>query len=120
MIAHALKGKIFGPAQKLHGATYVVEVTFSSPRLDENQIVIDIGLAGRILKKILSPLNYQNLDTLNEFKGQNTTTERLSKYIHNKIREQLPASFSGLIRVVLHESPSAKAGYTGSFPEKNE
>lgn len=120
MIAHSMNGQIFGPAQNLHGATYVVEVTFRSPQLDENQIVIDIGLAGRILKKALSPLNYQNLDAMNEFKGQNTTTEYLAKYIHDKIRDQLPASFYGRVSVILHESPSAKAGYAGHSPEKNK
>jgi 6-pyruvoyl-tetrahydropterin synthase len=116
MAAHSLRGQIFGPAQKLHGATFTVEATFISPRLDKNEVVVDMGWAKEILQEILDPLNYQNLDALEEFKGKNTTTEYLAKYIHDKIRDRTAGSFSGGIKVILHESPDARAGYESPPP----
>src|SRR3954469_22627573 len=81
MIAHSFQGAVFGPAQALHGATFVVDAAFIAETLDANGIVIDIGRAHDALKAALSPLNYRNLDDVPEFKGVNTTTEFISKYI---------------------------------------
>ena len=81
MIAHSFQGAVFGPAQALHGATFVVDAAFIADTLDDNGIVIDIGRAHDALKAVLSPLNYRNLDEVPEFKGVNTTTEFLSKHI---------------------------------------
>src|SRR5437870_11718012 len=81
MIAHSFRGEVFGPAQELHGATFVVRAAFLSERLDGNGIVVDIGRAQDVLKAALKPLNYRNLDDLAQFKGTNTTTEFLTKYV---------------------------------------
>ena len=85
MIAHSFKGAVFGPAQALHGATFVVDAAFISQELDENGIVIDIGCALDVLKATLKPLNYANLDNLPQFNGVNTTTEFLTKYIFDEL-----------------------------------
>lgn len=118
MIAHSFVGKTFGPAQQLHGATYVVDVEFSRPQLDPEGLVVDIGLAAQALHAALAPLNYQNLDRLPEFAGRNTTTEFLAKAVFDRmvssIREgRLGASAAALakLRVTLHESHIAWASY---------
>ena len=111
MIAHSLPSEAFGPAQKMHGATYVVDAKFQSEDVDENNIVIDIGLAHEILKKTLVPLNYQNLDELPQFKNKLTTTEFLAKYIHDKISEAVSGKFSGHLKITLGESHVAWASY---------
>jgi 6-pyruvoyltetrahydropterin/6-carboxytetrahydropterin synthase len=111
MIAHSLKGKVFGPAQKLHGATYIVDAEFKCQELDENNIVIDIGLATTVLKETLHPLNYQNLDDLPELRGSVTTTEFLARHIHDKIASQVRANFKGSLKITLLESHVAAAGY---------
>ena len=85
MIAHSFKGAVFGPAQGLHGATFVVDAAFIADALDVNGIVVDIGRAHEILKSVLEPLNYKNLDAVPEFAGQNTTTEFLAKHIFDRI-----------------------------------
>ena len=85
MVAHSFRGAMFGPAQALHGATFVIDVAFIAQTLDENGIVIDIGRAHEVLKSVLQPLNYRNLDELPEFKGKNTTTEFLAKYVFDKL-----------------------------------
>ena len=85
MIAHSFRGAVFGPAQALHGATFVIDVAFIAQSLDPNGIVVDIGRAHEVLKSVLQPLNYRNLDELPEFKGKNTTTEFLTKYVFDKI-----------------------------------
>src|SRR6266852_765634 len=85
MIAHSFRGEVFGPAQKLHGATFVVDVEFRSTSLDDNGIVVDIGLATDTLHKILGELNYRNLDEEAAFKGRNTTTEVLSREIFDRV-----------------------------------
>ena len=85
MIAHSFRGDVFGPAQALHGATFVVDAAFISKELDPNGIVIDIGRALDVLKATLKPLNYSNLDERPEFKGVNTTTEFLTKYIFDQL-----------------------------------
>ena len=111
MIAHSLPSEAFGPAQKMHGATYVVDAEFQSKEVDKNNIVIDIGLAHEILKKTLSHLNYQNLDELPQFKGKLTTTEFLAKYIHDKISEEVTGKFIGNLKFTLGESHVAWASY---------
>ena len=118
MIAHSFRGDVFGPAQALHGATFVVDAAFMAEALDSNGIVIDIGRALDVLKDVLSPLNYQNLDTLPQFKSANTTTEFLTKHIHDRLAEAARAGKLGrdgrelkAIRVTLSESHVARAWY---------
>ena len=120
MIAHSFKGAVFGPAQKLHGATFVVDVEFRSPQLDENGIVIDIGLATEAVRNVLAELNYRNLDDEPAFKGRNTTTEVLAKTVFDRVvtaigRGQLGAGAKAVesIRVILHESHVASASFLG-------
>lgn len=122
MIAHSFTGEVFGPAQRLHGATFVVDAAFFSPELDANGIVIDIGRAHEVLKETLAPLNYRNLDEVPEFKGLNTTTEFLSRHIFEALaraarenRLGRPASELSSIRVTLHESHAARAWYEGTL-----
>jgi 6-pyruvoyl-tetrahydropterin synthase len=118
MIAHSFKGAVFGPAQKMHGATFVVDAAFIADTLDENAIVIDIGRAHEALKAVLGPLNYQNLDEVPEFKGKNTTTEFLSKYIFDGLAKPARAGELGrpgrelkALRITLSESHVARAQY---------
>lgn len=113
MIAHSLPSDAFGPAQNLHGATYVVDAEFSSPDLDENNIVIDIDIAHKTLAKVLGPLKYQNLDDLPQFQGKLTTTEFLARYIHQQIAAEVAGKFSGGLKVTLGESHVAWASYAG-------
>ena len=87
MIAHSFKGAVFGPAQALHGATFVVDAAFIAEPLDDNGIVIDIGRAHEVLKSILGPLNYKNLDAVPAFAGRNTTTEFLTRHIHDRLAD---------------------------------
>src|SRR6478609_1747335 len=87
MIAHSFRGELFGPAQALHGATFVVDATFIAEKLDANGVVIDIGRAHEALKAILQPLNYRNLDDVPEFNGANTTTEFMTRHIFDKLAE---------------------------------
>lgn len=118
MIAHSFRGAVFGPAQALHGATFVIDVAFIAPTLDENGIVVDIGRAHEVLKSVLQPLNYRNLDELPEFKGKNTTTEFLAKYVFDKLASGARAGELGrdgrelvAIRVKIEESHVARASY---------
>ena len=120
MIAHSFKGDVFGPAQKLHGATYVVDVEFRSTALDDNGIVIDIGLATDAVHKILGELNYRNLDEEPSLKGKNTTTEVLARTVFDRIvaaigRGDLGKSGKAVesLRVTLNESHVASASYEG-------
>src|ERR1035441_11024574 len=85
MIAHSFRGAVFGPAQSLHGATFVIDAAFMAETLDANGIVIDIGRAHEALKAVLAPLNYCNLDSLPDFNGTNTTTEFLTKHIYDRL-----------------------------------
>src|SRR3974377_1647537 len=87
MIAHSFRGSAFGPAQALHGATFVVDAAFMAETLDTNSTVIDIGRAHELLKSVLAPLNYKNLDDVPEFTSTNTTTEFLTKHIHDLLAE---------------------------------
>lgn len=113
MIAHSLPSKAFGPAQHMHGATYVVDAEFKSEQLDENNIVIDIDIATKKLKQALAPLKYQNLDELAQFKGKLTTTEFLARYIHQQISDEIKDSFTGSLKITLGESHVAWASYEG-------
>lgn len=122
MIAHSFQGEIFGPAQQLHGATYVVEVEFRRPELDPDGLVVDIGKAGEVLKELLSALNYKNLDELPEFAGKNTTTEFLAQVIHQRMAGRIAAGDLGpaahgltALRVTLSESHVAGASYEASL-----
>lgn len=122
MIAHSFRGAVFGPAQPLHGATFVVDAAFMAERLDENGIVIDIGQAHEALRAALAPLNYQNLDALPQFEGVNTTTEFLTKHIFDRLAEAARADALGrngrelrAIRVTLSESHVARAWYEASL-----
>ena len=118
MIAHSFRGAVFGPAQALHGATFVVDACFISETLDPNGIVIDIGKAGDVLKAVLAPLNYRNLDDNPEFKNANTTTEFLTKYIYDRLADAArsdglgrPGADLKSIRVTISESHVARAWY---------
>ena len=111
MIAHSLKSEAFGPAQQLHGATYVVDAAFQCEELNEHNIVIDIDLASKVLKKVLAPLNYQNLDELPVFQNKLTTTEFLAHYIHQQICQEVKGTFVGYLKICLGESHIAWASY---------
>src|SRR5690348_641168 len=87
MIAHSFRGALFGPAQALHGATFVVDAAFIAEKLDANGVVVDIGRAHEALKEILKPLNYRNLDDVPDFNGANTTTEFMTKYIFDGLAD---------------------------------
>jgi 6-pyruvoyl-tetrahydropterin synthase len=120
MIAHSFRGEVFGPAQQLHGATFVVDLEFRRTALDADGIVVDIGRATDTLRAVLAGLNFKNLDEVPEFKGRNTTTEFLSKLIFDRVvaaigRGDLGASAGGIetVRVALHESHVAWGAFEG-------
>ncbi|CRK55063.1 PTPS-like type 4 [Alloactinosynnema sp. L-07] len=122
MIAHSFRGEVFGPAQRLHGATYVVDARFTRPELDADNIVVDIGLATVQLHEVLDELNYRNLDDVPAFAGINTSTEYLAKHIADQLADRvhqgaLGEGARGLagIEVTLQESHVAWAGYTRSL-----
>ena len=120
MIAHSFHGKAFGPAQKLHGATYVVDATFRRESLDANGMVVDVGLAGEQLRTILADLNYRNLDDEPAFAGKNTTTEFLAREVFDRLVQAIhdgrlgdAARGVGALRVTLRESHVAWGSYEG-------
>jgi 6-pyruvoyl-tetrahydropterin synthase len=120
MIAHSFKGALFGPAQELHGATFVIDVAFFRETLTADGVVVDIGRAHDALRSTLAPLNYKNLDALPQFAGQNTTTEFLSRHIFDALAQAARAGALGpgsegiaRIRVTLHESHLARAWFEG-------
>jgi 6-pyruvoyl-tetrahydropterin synthase len=122
MIAHSFDGDVFGPAQQLHGATYVVDAEFRAGQLSDEGIVVDIGRATGTLRTVLGELNFRNLDDEGEFKGQNTSTEFLARVIFDRIVERIAAGELGpgsdqlsALRIVLHESHVAWAAYEGSL-----
>ena len=115
MVAHSLKNEAFGPAQNLHGSTYIVDAEFQCATLDEHNVVIDIDLATRILKTVLSPINYQNLDEVEIFKNKLTTTEFLAYFVHQEIAKALAGSFTGNLKITLGESHVAWASYEGKI-----
>ncbi|MDQ2081367.1 6-carboxytetrahydropterin synthase [Xanthobacteraceae bacterium Astr-EGSB] len=118
MIAHSFRGAVFGPAQALHGATFVIDACFMAEALDPNGIVVDIGRAQAVLKETLEPLAYKNLDELDQFKGVNTTTEFLARHVHDALARAARADALGRpgrelasIRVTIAESHLARAWY---------
>jgi 6-pyruvoyl-tetrahydropterin synthase len=118
MIAHSFRGEVFGPAQRLHGATYVVDATFRRVELDADNLVVDIGLAGQALHDVLADLNYRNLDDIDEFANMNTSTEALARVVTDRLAERVHAGVLGPgahglagITVTLHESHVAWASY---------
>lgn len=123
MIAHSFRGELFGPAQKLHGATFVVDVEFRAKEMSADSVVVDIARAHDTLKAILGVINYQNLDELEIFRGKNTTTEFLSRHIFDELKKQAHAKGSlgpgaeGIesIKVTLNESHVAWASYEASL-----
>ena len=131
MIAHSFRGEVFGPAQRLHGATYVVDLEMRREVLDPDGIVVDIGLATQVLHDTLGELNFRNLDELPAFAGRNTTTEFLAREIFDRIAERIAAGAlgphalasaqgAGLVRmkVTLNESHVAWAAYEGALPAR--
>lgn len=120
MIAHSFKGEFFGPAQRVHGATFVIDVAFFRETLNEYEVVVDIGRAHDALKAAIAPINYRNLDEVPEFAGRQTTTEFLSRYVFDRMAEAarngaLGPGSEGIvkIRVTLHESHVARAWFEG-------
>jgi 6-pyruvoyl-tetrahydropterin synthase len=120
MIAHSFSGEVFGPAQRMHGATYVEDVEFRRRELDADGIVVDIGRGTEALREVLGALNYRNLDEEADFAGRNTTTEFLAKIVFDRLRArirdgQLGASARAIesMRVTLHESHVAWASFEG-------
>jgi 6-pyruvoyl-tetrahydropterin synthase len=113
MVAHSFSGPVFGPAQRLHGATFVVDATFRGEELDENGILLDIGLATEELRRVVSDLTYRNLDDEPLFEGMNTTTEVLARFVADRLAERVGASAPGVTGVVvtLHESHVAWASF---------
>jgi 6-pyruvoyl-tetrahydropterin synthase len=122
MVAHSFRGEVFGPAQALHGATFVIDAAFIAETLDANGIVVDIGLAHTVLKEIVNALNYRNLDDVPEFKGKNTTTEFLTRHVFDRLADAARKGKLGraagelkAIRVTLSESHVARAWYEASL-----
>jgi 6-pyruvoyl-tetrahydropterin synthase len=122
MIAHSFRGEVFGPAQRLHGATFVVDATFRRAELDDDNIVVDIGRASQELNALLSAFNYRNLDDEPDFVGVNTSTEALARVIADRLVERVHAGALGEgarglagISVTLHESHIAWASYDRSL-----
>jgi 6-pyruvoyl-tetrahydropterin synthase len=122
MIAHSFHGEEFGPAQKLHGATFAVEAEFRAPKLDHHQLLVDIGLATTELRRVLETLNYSNLDDNPAFSGVNTTTEHMAFYIHGLLSAACRDGRLGdggravtSLKVLLRESPVAWAAYEGDI-----
>jgi 6-pyruvoyl-tetrahydropterin synthase len=120
MIAHSFRGDVFGPAQKLHGATYVIDVELRRPALDADGIVVDIGRAGDELRKIVADLSYRNLDEEPAFAGRNTTTEFLARVVFDRLAAAIRRGTLGdgaraieSVRVTLHESHVASASFEG-------
>lgn len=129
MIAHSFRGEVFGPAQRLHGATYVVDLELRRDALDVDGIVVDIGLATQVLHEELAALNFRNLDELPQFAGHNTTTEFLAREIFDRMAARIAAGALGphalpgpgaagltQMRVTLNESHVAWAAYEGALP----
>ena len=124
MIAHSFRGELFGPAQKLHGATYVVDVEFRRRELGPEGVVVDIGRASKALEALLSELNFKNLDDEAPFAGKNTTTEYLSAVVFERMRARIASGELGSgsdrlesLKVTLHESHVAWAAFEGRIAE---
>jgi 6-pyruvoyltetrahydropterin/6-carboxytetrahydropterin synthase len=132
MIAHSFRGEVFGPAQRMHGATYVVDLELRRVALDSDGIVVDIGLATQVLREVLAELNFRNLDEQPEFAGKNTTTEFLAHVIFDRIAARIAAGALGAqalpgahgaglkqMRVTLNESHVAWASFEGDLPAQS-
>jgi 6-pyruvoyl-tetrahydropterin synthase len=124
MIAHSFRGDVFGPAQRLHGATYVVDVEFRRAQLDADGVVVDIGRALEVLRTVLSDVNYRNLDDHPSFKNRNTTTEFLASFVFERVAQAIRRGELGAaardvaaIRVTLHESHVASASFEAPLGE---
>ena len=122
MIAHSFRGEVFGPAQRLHGATFVIDAAFMAERLDANGIVVDIGRAHDALKAVLAPLDYRNLDEAPDFAGVNTTTEFLARHVFDRMAEAARTGALGrdgrelaAIRITVSESHVARAWYEAAL-----
>ncbi|MBL8586326.1 MAG: 6-carboxytetrahydropterin synthase [Bradyrhizobiaceae bacterium] len=122
MIAHSFRGEVFGPAQRLHGATFVIDAAFMAERLDANGIVVDIGRAHDALKAVLAPLDYRNLDDAPDFTGVNTTTEFLARHVFDRMAEAARTGALGrdgrelaAIRITVSESHLARAWYEAAL-----
>jgi 6-pyruvoyl-tetrahydropterin synthase len=122
MVAHSFRGEMFGPAQALHGATFVIDAAFMAEALDPNGVVVDIGRAHEVLRALVKDINYRNLDDLPEFRGHNTTTEFLTKYVFDRLAAAARAGTLGrgagelqAIRITISESHVARAWYEGSL-----
>lgn len=118
MIAHSFTGAVFGPAQRVHGATYIVDLAFRRQELDADGLIVDIGLASQVLRQVLEPLNFRNLDDEPVFRGRNTTTEYLARVIFDRMSAAIRAGALGPgaaglcgLEVTLHESHVAWASY---------
>ncbi len=123
MIAHSFQGAVFGPAQRLHGATYIVDLEMRREQLDPDGIVVDIGLATQVLREVLGAINFRNLDEEPDFKGRNTTTEFMAKVVFERVAARVRDGALGphagalsQLRVTLHESHVAWAAYEGALP----
>jgi 6-pyruvoyltetrahydropterin/6-carboxytetrahydropterin synthase len=126
MIAHSFQGELFGPAQRLHGATYVVDVEFRRAELGPEGVVVDIARASAALEAVLRELNFRNLDTEPDFERQNTTTEFLAKVVFDRLAERIQRQELGsgseslsAMRVTLHESHIAWASYESALPSSS-
>lgn len=122
MIAHSLPREVFGPAQAMHGATFVVDAAFMTEDLDENGLGVDIGLATTVLRNAIAPLNYKNLDEVDVLRGKVTTTEVLAKHIFDDLRHRIDAGELGpggkricRLKITLHESHVARAWYEAAI-----
>jgi 6-pyruvoyl-tetrahydropterin synthase len=122
MVAHSFRGELFGPAQRLHGATFAVSAAFMADTLDPNGIVVDIGRAIDVLRRVLAPLNYRNLDEIAAFKSVNTTTEFLTRHVFEGLAAAVKNGELGrdgreiqAIRVTIAESPTARAWHEGAL-----
>ena len=120
MIAHSFRGEVFGPAQRLHGATYIVDAEFRRRDLDADGIVVDIGRATEALRQALADLNFRNLDEVSDFQGRNTTTEFLARVVFDRLVDAIARGILGPgasavehLRITLHESHVASASYDG-------
>ena len=111
MVAHSFSGEVFGPAQRLHGATYVVDATFRRVALDEDNLVVDIGRASELLHEVLGELTYRNLDEEPDFAGMNTSTEALAQVVADRLAERVQGWGLDGLAVTLHESHVAWATY---------
>ena len=114
MIAHSLNDPAFGPAQNLHGATYVVDIEFFDCKTDSRNVVIDIGRARQIVKPVLAALNFRNFDEMKEFAGQLTTAEFTARHIHDEVLAKCAEFFSGSIKVTIRETHDAWVSYDGT------